>query len=89
LHFSLPVSRWSLPDSVIEFHDPENTKLAVGNAVLSFIEAEIYVHPGLAAAILNLSIPVSTEGLRSLSDGANEFSDPENMEIVSKIYFVT
>jgi hypothetical protein len=43
----------------------------------------------LAAAILILSFPVSIEGLRSLSDGAIEFSDPENMEIVRKMYFVT
>jgi hypothetical protein len=63
--------------------------LAVEISLLSFIEAEIQVHPVLAAVILNLSFPVPKYGLRSLSDGAINFSDPENMEVVSKMYFVT
>jgi hypothetical protein len=89
LNSSLPVSRWSLPDSAIEFFDPENIQIIIGISLLSCIEAEIQVHPVLAAAILNLSFPVSKYGLRSLFDGAFKFSDPENMDLVSKMYFVT
>jgi hypothetical protein len=64
-------------------------QIAVGISLLSFIEAEIQVRPVLAAAILNLSLPVSKYGLRSLFDGAIEFSEPENMDAVSKMYFLT
>jgi hypothetical protein len=65
-------------NSAFEFSDPENLQIA-----------EIQIHPVLAAAILNLSFPVSKYGLRSLSDGAIEFCNSENMEAVSKMYFLT
>ena len=89
LNFALPVSRWSLPNSAIEFPDPKNMKIVVGISLLSCIEAEIQVYPVLAAAILNLSFPVSKYGLRSFFDGAIKFFDPENMDSVSKMYFIT
>jgi hypothetical protein len=44
---------------------------------------------GYGADILNFSFPVSTLGLKSLSDSAIDFSDPDNIRVVSKMYFVT
>ena len=41
LNFSLPVSRWSLPDSAIEFPDPENMGVAVGILFLGAVDPEI------------------------------------------------
>jgi hypothetical protein len=64
-------------------------QIAVRISLLSYIEAEIQVHPVLAAATLNFSFPVSNYGLRSLFDGTVKFSDPENMDLVTKISFVT
>jgi hypothetical protein len=63
-------------------------QITVGISLLSCTEAEIQVHPVLAAAILNLSFQVSKYGFRSLFDGAIKFSDPENMDSVSKMYFL-
>jgi hypothetical protein len=65
LNFALPVSRWSLPNSAIEFPDPRNMQIAVGISSLSSIEAEIQVLQVLAAAILNLSFPISKYSLKS------------------------
>jgi hypothetical protein len=87
LKFGLPVSRWSLFDSIIEFSDPRNMQIAVGISLLSCIAAEIQVRPVLAAAILNLSFPVLKYGLRSLFDGAINFSDLENMDPINKMFF--
>jgi hypothetical protein len=64
-------------------------QIVVELSLLPCIEAEIQVHPVLAAAILNLSFRVSKYGLRNHFDGAIKFSDPENMDLVSKMYFVT
>jgi hypothetical protein len=61
--------------------------LAVGISLLS--EAETALHLVLVAAILNLSFPVSKYGLKSVSDGAARFPDPENMNLVGVMCFVT
>jgi hypothetical protein len=89
LNFSLPVSRWSLHNSAIEFPDLKNMQIAVGISLLSCIEAEIQVRPVLAAAILNLSFPVSKYGLRSLFDGAIKSLDLKTWSRSVKMYFVT
>jgi hypothetical protein len=62
-------------------------QIAVGISLQSCIEAEIQVHPVLAAAIFNLSFPVSKYGLRSLSDGAIKFSDPKTYNRSVKCIF--
>jgi hypothetical protein len=43
LNFLLPVSRWSLPDIAIEFHDPENVRVAVGISFLGALDPEIRI----------------------------------------------
>ena len=50
--------------------------IRVGTALLSSLEAEIYVLPVLAAAILHFRLPV-TSG--SFFDSAVELLDPENV----------
>jgi hypothetical protein len=45
LKFSIPVSRKSIANSVTEFLDPENMRIAVGNSSLSCLETEIQVFP--------------------------------------------
>jgi hypothetical protein len=78
LNIWLPVSIWSLSDGIIEYPDSKNMQIAVGISLLSCIEAEIQVHPVLAAAIFNFWLPV----LRwSLPDSAIEFPDAENMGV--------
>jgi hypothetical protein len=57
--------------------------------LLSSIEADIQVHPVLADAVLILSFPVSKCGVRGLYDCAIKLSDPENMEVIGKMYFLT
>jgi hypothetical protein len=41
LNFGLPVSRWSLCDSIIDFPDPENIGVAVGISFLGVLDTEI------------------------------------------------
>jgi hypothetical protein len=89
LNFSLPVSTSIFFDSTVEFLDAENTGIASGIALQSCLEADMQVHPVLAAAILNLSFLVSKYGPKSLFDSAIKFSEPESMDSVSKMCIVT
>ena len=45
LYFRLPVTPSGISNSAIEFLDPEIGGLAVGTALLSCLEAEIYLFP--------------------------------------------
>ena len=59
--------------------------IAVGTALLSSLEADIYVLPVLAAAILNFRLPV-TSG--SIPDSASELLDHENVGLAVEISFL-
>ena len=74
--FRLPVTSGSIRDSAIELLDPENVGVAVRTALLSSLEAEIYVLPVLAAAILHFRLPFTSD---SILDSPIEMLDPENV----------
>ena len=50
--------------------------VAGGTALLSSLEAEIYVLPVLVAAILHFRLPVTSD---SILDSPSELLDPENV----------
>ena len=75
----------SIRDSAIELLDPESIGVAVGTALLSCLEADIYVLPVLAAANLHFRLPVTSE---SFLDSPVELLDPENVGVAVEISFL-
>ena len=59
MHYRHPVTSGSVGSSAIELLDPENVGVAVETALLSCLEAEIFVllvYAAILGAILNLSL---------------------------------
>jgi hypothetical protein len=87
LNISLPFQAGAFPIALLSSLTPKTCGWPL-EFLYYLAYTEIQIYPVLEAAILNLSFPVSIYGLRSVSDSVIKFTDPENMDLVSKMYFV-
>ena len=78
MDFQLPVMSDSFHVSVLGFPVPENMGVAVGISLLSFLQTWIWGSSGLAAAILDVQLPVTSDSFHISVIG---FPVPENMGV--------